>query len=106
MSQNNTEASFVVPEFPDAPLSNNFQEFCSEMTHYAQNQIEFHRAEYFAVSQKLFQKLMNCYKVIRQTNDESEACAKPYMNIMDDIHVNLILQTQNLNSDLEKCTDF
>ena len=93
------------PEVPTLSTATNWPEFCSEMTNYAKFQVEYHKVEYFSISQSLFSKLMEWYKEIRKTNDESEEWAKPVMNIIDNMHIDLTLKTKEFNTWLEEWTD-
>ena len=94
------------PQFPSSPQARDFKEFCSEMTNYALNQVEYHREAYFEVSNLLYRKLMACYKEEYQTNDESEQWAKPAMDLADSMHISMVTRTQELNAKLEKWTDY
>ena len=73
------------------PKSTNFQNFCVEMTTFSTKQIEFHKEEYFKISQKVFKRLMEWYSEVRQTNDESEQCAIPIMRFMDEMFINIVI---------------
>ena len=91
---------------PEGPKSTNFQSFWAEMTSFSVSQIEYHKEEYFKISRRVFKGLMNWYSEVRQTNDESEAWAKPIMKSMDEMFIHMINLTKHHNINLEKCTDF
>lgn len=61
------------------------------MTAFAENQLDFHRPEYYSLSvtsfmlsiqRSVYQRIMQCYEQPRMTNEETDRCAAEFRQFM------------------------
>jgi len=75
------------------------------MTSEAQNALDNHRKSYYSVCGKTYERITECYKDPRQTNEETDACANAQRKLIDGLQKTLTGQLMQKCQWLEKCTD-